>query len=97
MVVVNADLVWAHNNLFKGEGKEKMKDSRLARKLLEKPHSSVIPLDHCTAPWLLTYDGVGARVYHSTGQWTDKSPSSMPTTSSSSVLPNASVLFASCL
>lgn len=39
VVVVNADLVWAHNNLFKGERKEEMKDSRLARNLLEKPHS----------------------------------------------------------
>lgn len=38
---MNADLVWAHNNLFKGERKEEMKDSRLARKLLEKPHSLV--------------------------------------------------------
>lgn len=44
MVVVNADLVWAHNNLFRGEGvrKEKMKDEGLARKLLEKPHSYVL-------------------------------------------------------
>lgn len=41
VVVVNADLVWAHNNLFKGQGK--MKDASLARKLLEKPHSYVDP------------------------------------------------------
>jgi phytoene desaturase (3,4-didehydrolycopene-forming) len=41
VVIVNADLVWAHNNLFNGEGKKKMemKDAGLARKLLEKPHS----------------------------------------------------------
>jgi phytoene desaturase (3,4-didehydrolycopene-forming) len=43
VVVVNADLVWAHNNLFKGEGKKEMKDASLARKLLEKPHSYVSP------------------------------------------------------
>lgn len=57
VVVVNADLVWAHNNLFVkqgdgaremdkrvGEGKGRMEpkellDPRLARRLLEKPHS----------------------------------------------------------
>jgi phytoene desaturase (3,4-didehydrolycopene-forming) len=37
VVVVNADLVWAHNNLFKGAGK--MKDANLAKRLLGKPHS----------------------------------------------------------
>jgi len=39
VVVVNADLVWAHNNLFKGAEKMKMKDAGLAKKLLGKPHS----------------------------------------------------------
>lgn len=39
VVVVNADLVWAHNNLFKGAEKMKLKDAGLAKKLLGKPHS----------------------------------------------------------
>lgn len=54
VVVVNADLVWAHNNLFKGEAKEKMKDERLARKLLEKPHSCVTGL--CLLVWIMKKD-----------------------------------------
>ena len=41
-VVVNADLVWAHNNLFKKEGEnvaEERLNPALAKKLLNKPHS----------------------------------------------------------
>jgi hypothetical protein len=51
-VVVNADVVWAHNNLFLKEGEEKMvekgvkgrKDEellapKLAKKMLNKEHS----------------------------------------------------------
>lgn len=41
-VVVNADLVWAHNNLFKKEGEkvtEEKLNPALAKKLLNKPHS----------------------------------------------------------
>lgn len=64
LVVVNADLVWAHNNLFtksaldvdniQGKGKsvsmekgenglipEELLNPRLAKNLLDKPHSSV--------------------------------------------------------
>ncbi len=59
MVVVNADLVWAHNNLFAKDDTATKKDTdravkveggnareakdllnpRLARRLLDKPHS----------------------------------------------------------
>ncbi|KAK4687942.1 hypothetical protein P7C73_g2172, partial [Tremellales sp. Uapishka_1] len=44
LVVVNADLVWAHNNLFKKDGggtghEEKLLDPHLAKRLLDKPHS----------------------------------------------------------
>ena len=43
-VVVNADLVWAHNNLFKKD-QEKVSEEKLnpalAKKLLNKPHSYV--------------------------------------------------------
>lgn len=51
VVVVNADLVWAHNNLFVKQGKgagekdggkkdhKQLLNPRLARRLVEKPHS----------------------------------------------------------
>jgi phytoene desaturase (3,4-didehydrolycopene-forming) len=53
-VIVNADLVWAHNNLFFKEGEKcwplkstdgkepktkELLDPKLAKKLLDKPHS----------------------------------------------------------
>lgn len=41
-MVVNADLVWAHNNLFKkgdGEKAEELLQPRLAKNLSDKPHS----------------------------------------------------------
>lgn len=41
LVVVNADLAWAHGNLFKGVGDEGMRDPRLAKRLEGKPHSYV--------------------------------------------------------
>jgi len=52
IVVVNADVVWAHNNLFLKKGEEKMVEGgvkgrgikdllnpRMAKKMLDKPHS----------------------------------------------------------
>jgi phytoene desaturase (3,4-didehydrolycopene-forming) len=47
VVVVNADLVWAHNNLFKKDNEEPaeqgvLKEPRLAKKLTDKPHSYVL-------------------------------------------------------
>jgi phytoene desaturase (3,4-didehydrolycopene-forming) len=41
LVVVNADLAWAHGNLFKAGGKEGQgqRDPKLAKRLEGKPHS----------------------------------------------------------
>lgn len=43
LVVVNADLVWAHNNLFmkdlKGKGAEELLNPKIAKRLTDKPHS----------------------------------------------------------
>lgn len=47
VVVVNADAVWAVNNLFKKDGQgsgsqqaeEALRDPKLAKRLLDKPHS----------------------------------------------------------
>ena len=80
VVVVNADLAWAYNNLFKKDGGgdasgqaeagEGLLDPRKAQKLLEKPHSSVASL---MIKGIILIPGVLQS--RSTGRWTRKSPS----------------------